>query len=58
MKNLKIFDVVLLDNKLKGTILDIKNNTYIIEVVNNKGVSMGRKEISEDKVIEVIHSHK
>lgn len=51
---LKIFDVVELNNKNRATILNIKNNEYLVEVVNSAGVSIVNKIITEKDINRII----
>lgn len=50
------FDVVELNNNNRATILDIKNNKYYVEEVNEKGTSLGNKEITDNEIKKVIFS--
>ena len=54
MKNYNIFDVVELNNGNKATILANEKNLIKIEEVNNKGISLGIKEISNDDISHII----
>lgn len=51
---LKIFDVVELNDKNRATILNIKSNEYLVEVVNSAGVSIGNKTITEKDINRII----
>ena len=54
MKNYKIFDVVELNNGNKATILTNEKSSIKIEEVNNTGISLGIKEITENDIKQVI----
>lgn len=51
---LKIFDVVELNDKNRATILNIKNNEYLVEIVNSAGVSIGNKIIADKDINRII----
>ena len=49
------FDVVELNNGNKATILDIiDKNTYFVEVVDNEGKTIDRKNIDDVDIKEII----
>lgn len=50
MKYYQIFDVVELNNGNKATILTNENSIIKIEEVDNKGISLGVKEIKENDI--------
>lgn len=50
MKNYKIFDVVELNNGNKATIITNDKSTIKVEEVNNKGISLGYKEITDSDI--------
>lgn len=54
MKNYNMFDVVELNNGNKATILTMENSIIKIEEVNNRGISLGIKEITDDDIKQVI----
>ncbi len=49
------FDVVELKNKDRATILDISNNKYLSEIVNQMGERQDIKEITENDIFKVIY---
>lgn len=49
------FDVVELKNKDRATILDISNNKYLSEIVNQMGERKDIKEITEREIGKVIY---
>ena len=46
----KQFDVVLLKNSNYATILGIENNKYNVEIVNDKGIRIDMKLITDDDI--------
>ena len=50
----KIFDVVELNDKNRSTILNIKNNKFLVEVVNSAGISIGNKTIAKKDINKII----
>ena len=56
---LKRFEVVELSNGNKATILDIDNNEYYAEIVDDKGNTIDNRNITEDEIKKVlIHKDK
>ena len=53
---LKRFEVVELVNGNKATILDTNNNQYYAEVVNDKGVTIDNRNITEEEIKRVLVS--
>lgn len=54
---LKRFDVVELTNGNKATIMDIMNNIeYFVEIVDSKGNTIDRKNITEDEIEKIVYS--
>lgn len=54
---IKKFDVVELKNGYKAAIIDIKkDNTYFAEIVDNKGNTIDKKNITEDEVEKIVYS--
>ena len=51
---LKRFEVVELSDGNKATILDIKDNEYYAEIVDNKGNTIDNRNIKEDEIIKVL----
>ena len=54
MKNYNMFDVVELNNGNKATIITNDKSIIKVEEVNNKGISLGIKEIAESDIKQVI----
>lgn len=53
---IKKFDVVELKNKNKAVILDIyKRKKYYAEIVNNKGRTIDKKEITSKEIYKIIY---
>lgn len=50
----KIFDVVELNNQNKATILSINKDEYVAEIVDKDGVSQGYSYIKEKDIKKVI----
>lgn len=46
----KQFDVVLLKDNNFATILGVKNNYYNAEIVNDKGIRIDMKAITDDDI--------
>lgn len=52
---IKKFDVIKLNNGNKATILDIIDKyTYFVEIVDDKGNTLDRKNINESDIKEVV----
>jgi len=53
----KRFDVVELTNGNKATIIDIINNReYFVEIVDSKGNTIDKKNITEDEIKKIVYS--
>lgn len=48
------FDVVELNDKNKATILDIQDNKYLVEIVNDDGISLETRTIEYQDISKVI----
>ena len=53
---LKRFEVVELLNGNKATILDTNNNQYYAEIVNDKGITIDNRNITEEEIKRVLVS--
>lgn len=54
---IKKFDVVELQNNNKATVLEIKgNNQYFAEIVNQQGITIDNKTITNNDIKKVIYS--
>ena len=51
---LKRFEVVELLYGNKATILDTNNNQYYAEIVNDKGITIDNRAITEDEIKKVL----
>lgn len=51
---LKRFEVVELLNGNKATILDTNNNQYYVEIVNDNGITIDNRAITEDEIKKVL----
>lgn len=52
------FSVVELKDNKKATILDIKDNEYFVEVVDENGKSLGNKSITDNEIERIIFQKK
>ena len=52
----KLFDVVKINSGNNATVLGINNNTYIVEVIDDEGKTIGIKEITNSEINEVIYT--
>lgn len=55
---MNVFDVVGLKNGYKATILESNKDTYKVEIINNKGLSQGIKQINEKDIEKIIFQNK
>ena len=46
----KLFDVVKINSGNNATVLGINNNTYIVEVIDDEGKTIGIKEITNSEM--------
>lgn len=53
---LKKFDVVELKNKNRATILEKKNNEYLVEIVDTNGITVEKKNINQEDIKQVIYT--
>ena len=51
---LKRFEVVELLNGNKATILDTNNNQYYVKIVNDNGITIDNRAITEDEIKKVL----
>lgn len=58
MKSYNIFDVVELNNGNKATIITNDKTKIKIEEINDRGISLGIKEITENDIKEKIYPNK
>lgn len=52
--NINVFDVVELNNGNKATVLEINKKGYKVEIVDDKGTSLGIFQIDKDSIKKVI----
>lgn len=52
--NINVFDVVELNNGNKATILEINKKGYKVEIVDDKGTSLGTFQVDKDSIKKVI----
>lgn len=52
----KLFEVVSLNNGNLATIIGIKKDTYKAEIIDEKGKSLGIKEITNSEIKEIIYN--
>lgn len=55
---LKKFDVVELKNNNKATILEIKNNEYLAEIVDNNGTTVDTRNITQEDIKQIIYTRR
>lgn len=55
---LKKFDVVELKNNNKATILEIKNNEYLAEIVDNNGTTVDTRNITQEDIKQIIYARR
>lgn len=55
---LKKFDVVELINSNKATILEIKDNEYLAEIVDNNGITVDTKIITQEDIKDIIYTRR
>ncbi len=54
---IKQFDVVELKNRNKAVILEIyKRKKYYVEIVNDKGITIDKRIITDDEIKNIIYS--
>ena len=54
MKNYNMFDVVELNNGNKATNITNDKSTIKVEEVNDKGISLGIKEVTDNDIKQII----
>jgi len=52
----KKFDVVELNNNNRATILEIKNNEYLAEIVDSNGTTLDNRNITKEEIKQVIYT--
>lgn len=55
---LKKFDVVELKNNNKATILEMKNNEYLAEIVDTNGITVDTRNINQEDIKQLIYTRK
>ena len=53
---LKKFDVVELKNNNRATILEMKNNEYLAEIVDTNGITVEKRNINQEDIKQVIYT--
>lgn len=53
---IKKFDVVKLKNNNKATILEIKANEYLVEIVDNRGKTLETRNLIRDEIKKIIYT--
>lgn len=48
------FDVIELNDGNNATILDIKSDEYLAEIVNKEGITLGYRNIEEDEIKNIL----
>jgi len=54
----KKFDVVELKNCNKATILEIKDNKYLVEIVDTNGTTVDKKNITQEDIKNIIYTRR
>lgn len=52
----KKFDVVELNNGNKATILEIKDNEFFTEIVDNNGTTVDKRNIIQEDIKQIIYT--
>ena len=52
----KKFDVVELKNKNRATILEMKNNEYLVEIVDTNGITVDTRNINQEDIKQIIYT--
>ena len=55
---LKKFDVVELKNNNRATILEMKNNEYLAEIVDTNGITVDTRNINQEDIKQVIYTRR
>ena len=55
---LKKFDVVELKNNNKATILEMKNNEYLAEIVDTNGITVEKRNINQEDIKQLIYTRR
>ena len=55
---LKRFDVVELKNCNKATILEIKDNEYLAEIVDRNGITVDKRNITQEDIKQIIYTRR
>lgn len=53
---INIFDVVELQNNEKATILEVSNNKYLAEIVNQDGSTKEKRDIISNDIKKIIYT--
>lgn len=53
---IKKFDVVELNDNNKATILEIKNDKYLAEIVDDEGKTLCTRNLTQDEIKQVIYT--
>jgi len=52
---IKKFDVVELKNKNKATVLEIKGSEYLVEIVDQNGTTIDKRNITQDDIKQIVY---
>lgn len=55
---LKKFDVVELKNNNRATILEMKNNEYLVEIVDTNGITVDTRNINQEDIKQIIYTRR
>lgn len=53
---IKVFDVVELRNNKLATILEIKDNQYLTEIVDRNGKTLENRYINQEEIKQIIYT--
>lgn len=54
----KKFDVVELKNNNRATILEMKNNEYLVEIVDTNGITVDTRNINQEDIKQIIYTRR
>ena len=55
---LKKFDVVELKNNNRATILEMKTNKYLAEIVDTNGITVDTRNINQEDIKQIIYTRR
>lgn len=54
----KKFDVVELKNNNRATILEMKDNEYLVEIVDTNGITVDTRNINQEDIKQIIYTRR